>query len=86
MIRFDVDVTVASGLHARPASMLVNRAKPYSSVITLVREGKRADAKSILGVMGLCVKAGERITIEVDGEDEQIAAESIKELFVNQFA
>ncbi len=66
------------GIHARPAGLLVKEAKNYTSVITIVKGDKSAVAKRIFGVMGLCIKCGEEITVNVEGDDEDTACAGIK--------
>lgn len=85
MVTFQVKVTAESGLHARPAALLVNKANQFKSAVSLEKETKKADAKSILGVMTLGAKAGDEITVQVSGEDEEAAAAAIKELFEKNF-
>ena len=66
------------GLHARPAGMLVNEAKKYTSKITIGLNGKSVDARKLMGVMSLGVKNGDKITVEVEGDDEVTAAENVE--------
>ena len=86
MVTFAVKVEAEGGLHARPASMLVNKANSFHSKIRMIKGEKIAEAKSILNIMTLGVKKGEELTIEVDGADEQEAAEALKQLFASNFA
>jgi len=86
MVTFTVKVEAEGGLHARPASMLVNKANSFNSKIRIIKGEKTAEAKSILNIMTLGVKKGEELTIEVDGADEQEAAEALKQLFASNFA
>lgn len=86
MIQFQVTVTVAGGLHARPAALLVNRTSRSQSKITLNKGGNAADGKSILGIMKLGVTQGDYLTIEVDGSDEEHVAAEIQKLFQQEFA
>lgn len=65
------------GLHLRPASMLCQEALKYSCHITLLTETKSVNAKSVLGVLGACVKSGMEIEIQCDGEDEEEALQAI---------
>lgn len=58
------------GIHARPAGMLVKVAMGFKSAVKMNAKGKEADAKRIMAVMGLGVKKGDEITINIDGEDE----------------
>lgn len=69
-----------AGLHARPAALFVQRANEFKSDIFIELEGKKADAKSIIGIMSLGVYSGETIVIGADGRDEEEAIESLKKL------
>lgn len=62
------------GLHARPAAFLVKAAGKYKCKITISKENKTTDAKSILGVMGLGAKKGEVVKLVFNGVDEVAAA------------
>lgn len=86
MIQFEVKVTVEGGLHARPAALLVSRMSQSKSKITLNKGEKKADGRSILGIMTLGVTQGDHLTIEVDGSDEERVAAEIQELFHQEFA
>lgn len=86
MVTFQVKVEAEGGLHARPASLLVNKANSFKSSIRITKGEKTAEAKSILNIMTLGVKKGEELKIEVDGADEQEAAQALKQLFANNFA
>ncbi|MDF2680806.1 MAG: serine kinase [Brevibacillus sp.] len=86
MIRINVEVTVSGGLHARPASVLVHLLNQHQSSVKMIYNGKEANGKSILSVMALGVNAGDELTFEVDGSDEQEAAASIQQLFERDFA
>ena len=83
MKEFTIKVNDASGIHARPAGLLVKEASKYESSITLVHNGKSADAKRIFSVMGLAAKYGDTLKITVHGSDEEKAAESLKAFFEN---
>ena len=61
------------GIHARPAAMLVNNAKQFSSVIRLVKNGKEANAKSVVSIMGLDVENGDSVTLTASGDDADAA-------------
>ena len=71
-------ITDTSGIHARPAGLLVKEASKFQSEIKIAKGEKNADCKSIFGIMGLAVKQNETITILVDGPDEEEAALSIE--------
>ncbi|MBO5898941.1 MAG: HPr family phosphocarrier protein [Clostridia bacterium] len=68
------------GIHARPAGLLVKAAQGFESeaTIRLDRTDKSASLKRLLAVMGLGVKGGDRITVTVQGADEEEAAEAIE--------
>ncbi|MDO4469617.1 MAG: HPr family phosphocarrier protein [Bacillota bacterium] len=66
------------GIHARPAGELVKAAKGFASTVKVLKDGKAADAKKIFGLMGLGVKQGEQIEVQVEGADEEAAAEALE--------
>ena len=67
-----------AGLHARPAGILVKKAKTFQSSIQLVRNDESVNAKQILGIMALAVKSGEEIALVIEGEDEEIAYQELE--------
>lgn len=81
MTRFDYTVTDPSGLHARPAGLLVKETKKYGSTVTVRLGEKSADAKKLLALMGMGIRAGDTVTVTVEGSDEAVAASSLKEFF-----
>jgi phosphocarrier protein HPr len=85
MIQFQVTVTTEGGLHARPAALLVHRASQSRSFVTLTKEGKQVDGRSILSLMTLGAAQGDDLTVQVDGADEEEVAAAIKELFDKEF-
>jgi len=85
MKSFDYVVTDEVGIHARPAGILVKEAKKYESKINIVKNGKAAAATKLMAVMGLGVKCGETVTVEVEGPDEDTAFEAIKAFFEANF-
>lgn len=86
LIRMNLEVAVSGGLHARPASVLVNLLNQYSSSVKMIYNDKQANGKSILSVMALGAKTGDEIMFEVEGADEQEVAERIESLFERNFA
>ncbi len=74
-------VTAESGIHARPATILVNEAVKFKCNVELSLETKVVNLKSIMGVMSLGIYNGEVITITCDGEDETQALSSITDVF-----
>lgn len=73
------------GLHARAASKLVQSASGFDSQVWLSHRDKRINAKSIMGVLLLAAPCGSRLTLEVDGPDEDAAANTIARLVANRF-
>lgn len=72
-------VVAETGIHARPATLLVQAASKFSSDINLEYKGKAVNLKSIMGVMSLGVGQGADVTITVEGADEKEAMEAIIE-------
>ncbi len=73
------------GLHARPSAKLTQLATQFRSEVWLEREGRRVNAKSIMGVMMLAASHGTRLTIETEGEDAEAALAAIVELINSRF-
>lgn len=69
------------GIHARPAGLLVKKAKEFQSVITLEKSGKTAAATKLMAVMGMGVKCGDTVNVTVEGADEETAAAAMEEFF-----
>ena len=80
MRRIEFTVVDPLGLHARPAGLLVKVAQGFASEasIHVARTDKSASLGRLLAVMGLGVKGGDRITVTVEGADEDAAAEAIE--------
>lgn len=83
MKSFNYTIKDAQGIHARPAGVLVKEAGRFKSDITIEKDGKKADAKRIFAVMGLGIKSGETITVNIEGEDEDKAASSLQGFLQN---
>ena len=79
-----VEVKLKQGLEARPAAMLVQVASKHASNIYLESEGRKVNAKSIMGMMTLCLTAGEAITVVAEGDDEEQAVSEIEKYLKNQ--
>lgn len=77
MKEFTYTITDEQGIHTRPAGLLVKEAAGFASAITIEKDGKKVDAKRILGVMGLGAKKGAEITLRAEGEDEDAAIEKL---------
>jgi phosphocarrier protein len=83
MKSFEYTVTDPVGIHARPAGLLVKEAKQYGASITITKDGKSADAKKLMMLMGLGVKKDDTVTVSVEGEDEDAVVAKIEEFFKN---
>jgi len=81
----EVDIINKLGLHARASSKLTQLASRFKSEVWLTRNGKRVNAKSIMGVMMLAAAKGSRIGIEINGVDEEAAMQDITALIANRF-
>lgn len=69
-----------TGLHLRPAGLLCQTAIEYQSKITLKFNKYHANAKSVLGVLGACIKTGDEIELICEGEDEEKALKELIQL------
>jgi phosphocarrier protein len=85
MIERDVTIRNRAGLHTRPASMLVRTASQFDADIVLRRDNYEINGKSVIGVMTLAAEPGATLTLVVDGEDENEAADAIEALFEDGF-
>lgn len=77
MVDRTVKVELETGLQARPAALFVQEANRYAAHLFLEKEGKRVNAKSIMGLMSLAITSGEDITIIADGHDEENALDHL---------
>ena len=77
MVNKKVMVKNPTGLHLRPAGVLCNETMKYQSQITFSYDGGMANAKSVLSVLGACVKCGDEIEIMCEGADEQEALDNL---------
>ena len=79
MEKKDFHVVAETGIHARPATLLVQAASKFNSDINLEYKGKSVNLKSLMGVMSLGVGQGSDVTISAEGADEKEAMEAIVE-------
>jgi len=73
------------GLHARAAAKLTQLAAKYQCEVSLARNGRKVNAKSIMGVMMLAAGKGSRVVLETDGPDENEAMDAIVALIADYF-
>ncbi len=81
----DIEVINKLGLHARASAKLTQLAGSFKSDVHLARNGRRVNAKSIMGVMMLAAAKGATVTLETSGEDEDAALAAISTLFADKF-
>lgn len=80
MVSRKVIIQNPTGLHLRPAGILCKEAMLYKSRVTFQFKGHAANAKSVLSVLGACVKSGNEIELICDGEDEKEALEALTKI------
>jgi phosphocarrier protein HPr len=85
MIKSNITISNKLGLHARASAKLTKLAGGFASDIHLSRNGRRVNAKSIMGVMMLAAGIGSEIEIEVEGSDEQQAMDALRALIDGKF-
>lgn len=83
MVSKIITINVKEGLHARPASQIVQEVKQYSSDVKMVSNGKTANCKSIISLLALGAKAGSEVEIIVEGENEAAELKSFVEFMEN---
>ena len=85
MLQREVEIINKLGLHARASAKLTQVAGKFEAHVWLTRNGRRVNAKSIMGVMMLAAAKGTTIVVETDGPDEQQAMQAIEKLVANKF-
>jgi len=85
MQKKSVKVVNKLGLHARASAKLTSAASGFASQVWISRNGRRVNAKSIMGVMMLAAGLGSTVELEADGADEAAAMEAIEKLFADKF-
>lgn len=86
MIKQEVTITNRAGLQVEEAGVLCDAAMSFRSGIRFFyRGGSEANAKSVLSILGACIKSGETVELCIDGEDEEEAMETILRLIENHF-
>jgi phosphocarrier protein HPr len=73
------------GLHARPASMIMQCACEFEADVHLVVENERVNAKSIMSLISVNAMYGSQVLVEADGDDEQEALDALEALFASKF-
>ncbi|MEQ2528831.1 HPr family phosphocarrier protein [Robertmurraya yapensis] len=79
MVEKQVEVKLKTGLQARPAALFVQEATRFSADVYIEKDGKKVNAKSIMGLMSLAINSGAQITLITEGSDENEALEALAE-------
>lgn len=79
MVSQKVTIKNPTGLHLRPAGLLCQKSMDFKSKVTFVFKEYNANAKSVLSVLGACVKSGDEIELVCEGEDEEEALKALVE-------
>ena len=85
MLQQEVEIVNRLGLHARASAKLTQCAGQFASEVWVSRNGRRVNAKSIMGVMMLAAAKGSRVTVETSGADEAPAMQAITALISDKF-
>ena len=85
MISKDFTINNTLGLHARPSAQLTQVAARYESEVFIAKNGRRVNAKSIMGVMMLAAGPGATVTVDAEGIDEQQVVDAIGVLIESGF-
>ncbi len=85
MQRREVEIVNKLGLHARASARLTQLAARYQSDVSIARNGRSVNAKSIMGVMMLAAGKGSKVTLEIDGPDESEAMDAVCALIADCF-
>ena len=85
MLQREIEIINKLGLHARASAKLTQVAGRFGAEVWLTRNGRRVNAKSIMGVMMLAAAKGSKIVVETDGADEAAALEAVTALVADRF-
>lgn len=85
MISKEVEIINKLGLHARASTKLTQSASKFSCEVWITRNGRRVNAKSIMGVMMLAAAKGSFVTLDANGTDEQEALDALTALIADYF-
>ena len=85
MQKRNVKIVNKLGLHARASAKLTQTASKFAAAVWIARNGRRVNAKSIMGVMMLAAGLGSTVELETDGADENEAMDAVEKLFADKF-
>ena len=77
----EITIKTESGIHARPASQIVNTSQKFKSEVIFIKDGNEFNAKSIMNIMGMGLQKGDKINLKVKGADSKKAQEEIIKIF-----
>ena len=81
MKEFTYTIQEKVGIHGRPAGLLVKEVKKYQSTVTIVKDDKSVNAVKLMALMGMGIKCGDTVTVQVEGPDEADAAAALEVFF-----
>lgn len=85
MVQREIEIVNKLGLHARASAKLTQLAARYASEVYIARNGRRVNAKSIMGVMMLAAGKGAKVTLDAEGEDAEACVAALSELISSRF-
>ncbi|MDR2103495.1 MAG: HPr family phosphocarrier protein [Treponema sp.] len=85
MVSATLEITNRIGFHARPASLLIDRAKQFASTVTITKGERTAGMDSLVALLKLQVKQGDLVTLSAEGADEEAALKSLVSLIEAKF-
>jgi catabolite repression HPr-like protein len=83
VIEKNVVVKLKTGLQARPAALFVQEANRFNSDVFIEKDGKKVNAKSIMGIMSLAISSDSTVTLIADGKDENDALDALTNFMSN---
>jgi len=84
MVEQSMKITSEDGVHARPATVLVQKAGQFKADVNLEYNGKSVNLKSIMGIMSLGIPSGAEVKITAEGSDEEEALQTVVDAMKNE--
>ena len=84
MVSKEITVQNQVGLHARPATFFIQKANEFKSLITIAKDERKVNAKSLLGVLSMGITKGTRVSIIAEGPDEEEAVKALTDMLVKE--
>jgi phosphotransferase system HPr (HPr) family protein len=75
----------AAGIHCRPSAVIVKSLADYEGQVTIEKDGKRSDLRSVISLISLALTEGQQVTVRVKGPDEEAVCRSVVELIETHF-